>query len=426
MPHKKKIILVLGAGFAGIAVARSLCKKLGNYSEFHITIVDQKNAHIYTPDLYEIATAFHKEITEECLMQLRETVATPLSKIISGKPIHFVRDTVMTIDTAAKKLHLRAGGALKWDYLVIALGSVVNYYNIPGLQQFSYPLKTLTDAIAINCHIDHYLQTFWKREEQKRIEIVIGGGGATGVEFACELPGYVEKLCEKYRYPREHIGITLIEATENLTGQNAHVTSVILKRFQKLGVKALLSTFIKQVTAETITVESADKENPRAQKTIPRDILIWTGGVMPNPLIRASFTEVAKNGALPVNRFLQYAKILSIYSAGDDAYFVDEKSQKPAPMLAQVAVQQGEVIAHNIVADILGRAKKPYQLKLKGVIVPLGGQYAILKIGNVVLRGFFVWVLRRLVDLWYALKILPFWYALKKWIHDTNVFIEND
>lgn len=414
MPHQTKTIAILGAGFAGIRIALSLCKKLRGRNYYKILLIDSRLVHIYTPDLYEIATAFHEKITEECPTQLKDTVAIPIKKILHNRAVEFIRDTVTKINPREKTVMLQNHGTLHYTYLVIALGSVVNYYNIPGLEQFSYPFKTLRDSIAINCHIDHYLQTFWKREEQKRISIVIGGGGATGVEFVCELPGYIEKLSRKYRYPRDTIDITLIEATPNLTGQGKNVTKIILRRLQKLGIKVLLKTFIKEVTADEISVETSDKE----LKIIPRDILIWTGGVAPNPLIRASFEEIAKNGALPVNEFLQYEKFPGIYAAGDNAAF--------GPMLAQVAVEQGKVIGQNIAADIEGKTKKSYQLKLKGVIIPLGGQYALVKIGNVVLKGFFVWVLRRFVDLWYALSILPFWYALKKWMHDTRVFVEND
>lgn len=419
---KTKTVVILGAGFAGISTALSLCKKLRGGANYKILLIDSRLVHIYTPDLYEIATAFHEKITEECLTQLKDTVAIPIKKILRDFPVEFIRDTVTGIHPAEKIVTLQNYGTLHYTYLVVALGSMVNYYNIPGLEHFSYPFKTLTDSIAINCHIDHYLQTFWKHDEQKRISIVIGGGGATGVEFACELPGYIEKLCRKYRYQRSTIDITLIEATPNLTGQGEKITKIILKRLNTLGINVLLNTFIKEVTADEISVETNDKK----RKIIPRDILIWTGGVMPHPLIRASFQDVAKNGALPVNELLQYEKFPQIYASGDNAAFIDTKRGIPAPMLAQIAIQQGDLIAHNIAADIEGKTKKAYRLKLKGIIIPLGGQYALVKIGNLVFRGFFVWILRRIVDLWYALRILPFWYALKKWLHDTRVFVEND
>lgn len=419
--NKKKNIVIAGAGFAGLKTALTLAKKLKSLDDYEIILVDEKNIHVYTPDLYEIATAFHEKITQECLTRLKETVATPLPKILQHRGITFIREKISALDPERKKIILEQSGDLPYEYLVLALGSVVNFYGIPGLQQFSYPLKTLTDAIAINCHLDHYLQTFWQREEQKKISIVVGGGGATGVECASELPGYFKKLCKKYHYPRASIDITLIEGTEALTGQGEKVTAVILKRFYKLGIKALLGTFIKEVTATDILVETKGK-----MQRIPRDILLWTGGVKPHPLISASLKKTAKNGGLPVNEFLQSVDFADLYAAGDNTYFQDKKSEKPCPMLAQVALQQGRIVAHNIIADITKQKKKTYRLKLKGVIIPLGGAFAILKTGNFVVRGYFVWLLQRLIDLWYALSILPFFYAVRKWIRGTRVFVEND
>lgn len=418
--NKKKNIVIAGAGFAGLKTALTLAKKLKN-PDYEIILVDEKNIHVYTPDLYEIATAFHEKITQECLTRLKETVATPLPKILRHRGITFIRDKISALAPEQNKITLEQHGNLLYEYLVLALGSVANFYGIPGLQQFSYPLKNLTDAIAINCHLDHYLQTFWKREEQKKISIVIGGGGATGVEFACELPGYLEKLCKKYHYPRASIDITLIEGTRALTGQGEKVTAVILKRFHKLGIKALLDTFIKEVTANDIIVGTKGK-----MQRIPCDVLLWTGGVKPHPLISAGFKKTAKNGALPVNDFLQSVDFPTVYAAGDNAYSQDKKSEKPCPMLAQVAVQQGKIAAYNIIADITNQKKKPYRLKLKGVIIPLGGAFALFKIGNFVLRGYPIWLLQRLIDLWYAFSILPFFYALRKWVRSTRVFVEND
>lgn len=422
LPQKR--IVILGAGFAGLRTALLLSKKLRHRRDIQIILVDERDTHVYTPDLYEIATAYNKKITQECLTLLKESVATPFSKIVFSGHVEMIRDRVIAIHPASLRLglELKNRGALSFDYLILTLGSVTNYYNIPGLTQFSYPLKTLTDALAICCHLDIYFHTLWKKETKKKVAIVVGGGGATGVEFVCELPGYIDKLCRKYDYPREHVEIIVVEGSGQLTGQGEKVTNFILKRFSKLRIKAILSTFIKEVTVNTLTAETAGQ----GKSQVPCDILIWTGGVMPHPLIRESFPEVAKNGALPVNAFLQHEKFSNIFAAGDNAFFLDQKSGKPIPMLAQIAVQQAKTLAHNMAAEIEGSPKKPFMPSIKGVIIPLGGKYALLKKGNFIFTGLHIWFLQRLVDLVYLLRILPFRYAVKKWVHDTNVFVEND
>lgn len=415
-------IVILGAGFAGLRTALLLSKKFKHKPNSRVVLIDERDSHVYTPDLYEIATAYNKKITQECLTMLKESVATPYSKIIFGDAVSLLRDRVLLIHPEKQTIELKNRGEMRYDYLVLTLGSVTNYYGIPGLTQFSYPLKTLTDALAVCCHLDIYFHTLWKKETKKKVSVMVGGGGATGVEFACELPGYLDKLCKKYDYPRDHVSVTVIEGSGNLTGQGEKVTAVILKRFQKFGIKAILSTFIKEVTVNTLTVESITQ----GKSEIPFDILIWTGGVIPHPLIRSSCADVAKNGALPVNAFLQHEKFTNIFAAGDNAFFLDRESGKPIPMLAQIAVQQAKILARNILAEIEEISKKTYRPRLKGVIIPLGGKYALLKKGNFIFTGSHIWALRRLVDLGYLLQILPFRYAVKKWIHDTNVFVGND
>ncbi len=420
--HLVKTIAILGGGFAGLRSALTLSKKLRRDTVYRIILIDERPIHLYTPDLYEISTAYHDEITEACLTQLKDAVAIPFQKIIKERRIEFLRDRVTKILPGEKRVALQDHGVLAFDYLVVALGSVVNYYGIPGLEEYASPLKTLLDGLAINCHLDMHFHNLWKREVKKEVHIVVGGGGATGVEFASELPGCIHKLSGKYNYPIEKIHITLLEGSGELTGQGEKVTNAILKRFQKLGVNVCLNTFIKKIDPTGLHVQTPSKE----KKIFPTDLLIWTGGVKPNPLIRESFQTTSKNGALTVNEYLQSTAFPFIFAAGDNAYFIDSKDQKPAPMLAQIAFAQGKLIAENILAEIIGKKKKVYRVSIKGIIIPLGGKYALLKKGRFVIKGYFMWVLRRLVDLRYALSILPFRYALKKWIHDTNIFVGND
>lgn len=415
----QKNIVILGAGFAGLHAALQLAKK-NLKSEYQIILIDERDVHIYTPDLYEIATAFNQKITEECLVKLKNTVAIPYSSILEGTPINFLRDKVLALHPQQKEVELKNSGNLNYDYLIIALGSVINYYDIPGLIQFSYPLKTLTDSLAINCHLDIYFHTLWKADKKEHVRIIVGGGGATGVEFACELPRCIDKICKKYGYPRYNVTISVIEASSQLAGGGDSISARILKRFEKLGITAYLNTFIKGVEVNKVVIESASG----GQRELPMDILIWTGGVKPHPLIKETFSTTSKNGALPVNEFLQHGEFREIFAAGDNAYFVDK--EKSAPMLAQTAYEQGKMVAHNIAAEIINARKKAYRIAIKGIIIPLGGQYAIFKRDNFIMAGFAIWLLRRLIDLFYAMKILPLPYALRKWIHDTNIFVRND
>lgn len=407
-------ILILGGGFAGIRAGLELARHSGH----EITLVSDRDAHVYNADLYEIATAFSPKITEECLTELRDTVATPLQKIFDKKPVQIIKDKVLKINAEEKTVELKQNGKIAYDYLIVALGSVTNYYGNETLKQFSYPLKTLQDALAISCHLDSYFQNLWKKEQKKKVSIMIGGGGFTGVEFACELTGFLNKICKKYNFPRERVEIGLIQAAPELGGQGPEISNLITQRLEKSGVQIYLNTKIKDVEINKLHIE----DHKGNKKNLDMDTLIWTGGVMPNPLIRESFSEVAKNGALPVNEFLQNPKYPNIYAAGDCSSIIDQ----PAPMLAQVADEEAKIIVHNILAEIQHTEKKKYQLHLKGMIIPLGGKYAIFKTGNFIFKGFWSWIFRKIVDLKYALSILPWPYAIKKWFHSGKIFVEND
>lgn len=422
--ENQKDILILGAGFAGLRSAIRISKKLPKKLKqlYRIVLVDEHPVHVYTPDIYSIATAFHKKITKQCLIRLTEEIATPINKAITGHNISFLRDSVTRIEPENQRVILKNIGDIDYEYLVLALGSVTNYFDIPGLKEYSYPLKTLSDALAINCHLD--LLFAMLREDRtlsRKISIVVGGGGTTGVEFGCALREYVDKLCVKYGVPKENISIALVEAGKSLAGQDMNTTSFIKIRLHKLGVTALLETRIKKVENAKITVE---KDIGIAE--FPVDAIIWTGGVAPNPIIAKCFKETSRNGALIVNDFLQYEAHKNIFAAGDNAYFVDPKSKKCAPMLAQVAIKQADIVAENVVRQTQGKKLKRFSLKVKGIVVPLGGHRALYKFGFVTMDGFLAWMLARLIDLVYSLSILPAKATFKKLLRRSRIFANDE
>ncbi len=418
---KTKKILILGAGFAGLRVAQNLTKNLPKNIKAEITLVDKGEAHVYTPDLYEIANHFNDEITDECLTTLKECVATHIDHLIDTKKVKFIQDEVSKIEPEPKRVHLKKHGELAYDHLVVALGSKQNFYSIPGLKQFSYPVKTIKDALVINCHLDTFFHFLWKKGMKDKVMISIGGGGATGVEFAAEMIRYLDKLSEKYNYPRNKIHIRIIQGGSELVGQGQRVSDYTKVRLEEKGIEVLLNHLITKVEPHRITVKHNNDE-----KHLYSDILIWTGGVMVNPVVSEYVGTKEKHGAIAVNTHMQSVEHPSIWAAGDNAYFEDPKTKKSAPMLAQTAWEQGEVVAKNIVNTLVGKRLSSYQIHTAPLIMPVAGKWGIVKYGNFVYRGFFGWIIRRLTDLLYATKIMPFFKALKKWRHDNKIFIKHD
>ena len=417
-----KNIVILGAGFAGLNVARELSRNLPK--GYRIKLVDKRKFHLYTPDLYEVATAFNEKFSDQCLLRLKETVATPIEDLIDDEKVDFIFDRVKGFDLKKKVVKLTKGKNLDYTYLVVAMGATVNFYGIEGLEEYSYPLKTVGQALAINCGIDQYFHDLWKKREHKKpINITICGGGATGVETAAEMVFACRKLCEKYEYREKSVQVQLVEGGKELVKFGEKGTKKILKRLKKLGVKVYLEHFVKKAKKESLDIQCTGGK----KGTIDSNITIWTGGVKVNSVVANSIGLKESRGAAPVNEFLQYAEDESVFVLGDNA-FIKKADGSPAPWLAQTAVVQAKVVARNILRSIRGAAplKKYKAPKRVPMVIPVGGSYGFMKIGKLVFGGHFFYLLRNFIDLKYYLSIMPFGKAVVKWRRDEKIFEANN
>lgn len=421
---KKSIgnIVVLGAGFAGLRAIQDLSKDFG-HPGYKLVLIEKNDTHLYRADLYEVATAFNKEISESCLSKLKSTVATPLTELLDPKRVSLIYGEVIKIDRDKKKVHLASGKEISYAILVVALGSVTNFFGVKGLEKHSLPMKTIQDALRINCHLDQFFNDAWQKKRKKKIVINIGGGGASGVETAAELVGSLHKLCKKYDFDRSKVVLRLIEAGDDLAAFDQKGTQIILNRFKKLGVEVLLKTRISELSKTQVTV--LDPKNK--PKTLESDILIWTGGVSVNPVVVDSMGKKERRGAVEVNQYLQTIANPEIFAAGDNAYFPDPSNiEMRLPMLASVAYQQGSVIAQNIINFVKGEKLLPFKPKSELYVIPIGGKYALWRVGRILFRGRLVWYFRRLLTLKYEMSILPFTEAWAKWRHGSDIFEDND
>lgn len=411
-------IVILGAGFAGIRVAQDLSKKLSNPG-YKIFLVDKSAVHLFRADLYEVATAYNKEITDACLSRLKDTVATPVNQLIDKEKVEFLNDEIVGIEPKKRSVELKKFGDLKYEFLVVALGSVTNDFGIPGLEKYSFPLKTVTDALRINCHLDLFFKELWERKSEAKVCITIGGGGATGVEVAAELAKSFNKLCKKYSFPREKVVVQLVEAGNSLSGFDELGTRIITQHLRKMKIEVFLNSKIVEAREKELLIQGVDGEN----KTLLTDVTIWTGGVKVS-LVVASVGNAQKRGAIVVDKYLQAVGLEGVFAAGDCCLF--EVDGKPLPMLAHIAYGEGRLIAANILAKINGGVLGEYHRDTSIYVIPIGGRYALMKLGDRFFMGTWVWFFRRLLVFKYHLSILPFLRAWKKWRHGAKVFAEND
>lgn len=418
----KKNIVILGAGFCGIQVAKNLAHKLRFQKEYQIILVDRRDNHTYHADLYEISNAYTPRISNGCLRMLKESVCIPLKKIFAGLPILFLKDEVEQIDYPSKKVVLKGWGNLAFEYLVVALGSVTNFYNIPGLEEHAYPLKTVGDALAIRCHFEDVLKNRRERKERKKLHIVVGGGGFTGVEYACELTGFLQKLTKKYAFSLSDVDIKIVQASEEFIGLGKAVSDIVIKRFKALGIRPLTGAKIASYDGKRLTLCS---KTGVCKRSVLADVVIWTGGIKPNPLLN-NFPILDKSGSLEVFPTLESPHYPKVYVGGDNAAFFDPVHHQMLPKLAQYAVKQGPVIAYNIWADMVGKKQKVYKPFFKGFIVPLGKKYFVYHKGWLTFAGIIPYIIKKFVDIRYFTNLLAPFSALKKWWHSENIFVQND
>lgn len=241
--------------------------------------------------------------------------------------------------------------------------------------------------------------------------MVIGGGGFAGTELAAELLMYKNKLAKQNGLDKNCLEITIIQGSDRLLNElNPRVSAIATKRVSNPNIKFGFGGHINKVDGEKVYTDD--------NKSYPYDILIWTGGVEANRLAKESGLPVSKRGQLLVNQFLQVEGFENIFAAGDVAGFIEPKTQKPVPNVAQVAEEQGAVAGDNIVRLLRGEQLAQYDYRHFGYVVPLRGRFAAAELMfGIHFYGIWGWLLQQIVLLRYLLGILPFASALKRWNH---------
>ncbi len=430
-PNDKKKIVVLGAGFGGLKAAQVLSsgiRKLELEEKYDVVLIDQRNYHTYYPTLYEIATT-SKNLANQ--LDLKRIVTISLSDIFEDKPITVIQERLTELDLIEGDIHSESGKKYGFDYLVMALGTEVNYFDIPGLKENSITLKSFADAIQIRDAVWNLIEGASK---EKRFNIVIGGGGSTGVELAGELKSWLCQLRDE-KTALCNINLQLIQAAPTLLpGFHPKVIDKVTERLNSIGVEILIGEGITKVGKREISLTSG--------RQIEYDILIWTGGVKAsNLIVTLPLKKEAKGrpevspamSCLPQTPDLElYGRI---YAVGDSICVYEPESGKPIPQLAEAAIEQAKVAAHNILEDVKFAEKitdKPRHRIFKPkkeypYVIPVGAKYAVAKIGPFIISGFPGWIIKGLIELYYLiLNVLPLRKALKMWLHGLKIFIQND
>ena len=387
---RKKRIVILGGGFGGVYAAIHLEKLLKRQSAVEICLVSRDNFFLFTPMLHEIA-ASDLEITN---------IVNPLRKLL--RRVEVLVGDVNEIDLRNKQVLISRGyrnqlQQLDYDHLVIALGSVTNFYDLPGLAELAVPMKSLRDAVQLRAQILRNLEEANSEddpvERRSSLTFVVAGGGFAGVETVASLNDFVREALPFYpnlsedmlRVMLVHSGPVILPELGESLGQ--YTEKVLARR----GVEIRLGTRVKRVTETKVFL--ADNVS------IPSRTLVWTAGTVPSPII-SSLPCAKERGRLLVNQFLRLPDWPDVWAVGDCAFVPDMRNPgKSHPPTAQHAIREGKVVAQNIAAVLLAHPLRSFSFRTIGLLASIGRRMGVARVLGLNFSGFFAWWMWRTVYL---------------------------
>jgi NADH:quinone reductase (non-electrogenic) len=387
--NQSKRVLILGSGFGGLYTALHLEKKLRREAAVEITLVNRENFFLFTPMLHEVA-AGDLDLTH---------IVNPVRKLL--RRTHFFNGNIRSINLKERRVVAAHADdnhdhELFYDYLVLALGSVTNFYNLPGLAENALTMKSLSDAIRLRGRLIKNLEEAdfecSSDDRSRLLTVVVAGGGFAGVETIASVNDFVREAIEFYpKLTEKELRIVLIEATDVILPElGPELGAYARKKLARRGVQFLMNTAVKSV--------SNDEVNLSDGTCLKTNLLVWTAGVSPNPLLETLDCS-KERGRLVTNEFLEVEDFPGVWALGDCAAVPDPASGKYCPPTAQHAIRQGKVAAENIIAAINGGQGRRFEFKTIGALASIGKRTGVARIMGVNFSGFVAWWLWRTIYL---------------------------
>ena len=353
-PAPKKEVVIVGAGFGGLACARKLRKS----GSFRVTLIDRNPYQLFSPLLYQVATASLPE----------DDIAFPVRT--AYREVHFIRAEVTNIDTAGKVITLSNGKTLSYDDLILAVGSEGTTFGIPGVAEHTLQMKSVVDARAIRTSL---LRNYESVEDGilpiESLNVVIVGGGPTGVELA----GAVRELQGEIKREFEHLApkatVTLLEAGPRLLpsfqpSSSEHARKVLTK----MGVNVRLDAAVVEATPTSLKLKDGTE--------LVAGTRIWAAGVVAPPRWKV-LGDTERGNRIKVNPYLQLND--STWVVGDVASFAGADG-RPLPMIAPVAIQQGRHVARQLIRRERGEGFEEFTYRDKGQMATIGRRKAVVEV----------------------------------------------
>lgn len=380
-------IVIVGGGFAGINLAKSLAGK----SKLEVTLVDKNNYHFFPPLIYQVSTSFIEP----------SNISYPFRRMFQGmKNVRFHLGSLLKINPEHMTIETE-NGTLSYDYLVLAMGTETNYFGLENVKQKALPLKTIDDALNLRNHLllntERAVRTTDLAERKKLQTIVIAGGGPTGVEVSGMLAEMGKHIMAK-DYPEishAEAKICLIDAAPVLLGpMSQKAQNEAYQVLKGLGVEIILNTSVKDYVDEQVVLGNGN--------TIPTHTLVWTSGVTAREVPGLSPECIGRGRRILVNEFNQVNCHTSIFAIGDICLQTSDRAYPNGhPQLAQVAIQQGNLLAKNLVSIANQMLPKPFSYWNKGSMAIIAKYKAVVDLPRGFMRGIFAWVV------WLFIHLIP-------------------
>ncbi|MDR6637170.1 NAD(P)/FAD-dependent oxidoreductase [Paenarthrobacter nitroguajacolicus] len=354
-------VIVVGAGFAGVAAAKELGRK-----GVRVLLIDSNNYHQFQPLLYQLATS-----------QIGvSAIARPLRSVFRRfKTVRVLTAKVESVDAAERSVTTAEGRTLRAEVLVIAVGAVPNFFNTPGAEEFAFPLYSVTDATRLGTGLTRLLDQA-DRSPDGSVDVVVVGGGPTGVETAGAMAENVKYVVRKYFSPalaarcKVHL-VDMVPSVLNMFSTKSQ--SYATEHLTKIGVQLHMGVGVTEVRKDGVTLADGS--------TVPAQIVVWAGGLKAGDLIANSGLTQGRGGRVDVNPDLTAPDVDGVYVLGDAANITDSTGAK-LPQLGSVAQQAGKWAANNIIADLRGGTRKPFSYFDKGYMAMVGRGAAVAELGR--------------------------------------------
>jgi len=383
-------ILILGGGFGGLYAALELENTLARDPDVEITFVNRDNFFLFTPMLHEVAASD---------LDLAH-IANPIRKLL--KRVKFFHGDVEAIDLPARRVTVSHGTPdyhtheLAYDHVVIALGSITNFFNLPGLAERALTMKSLGDAIHLRnrliAHLEQGDSECAVASRESLLTFVVAGGGFAGVETIASMNDFLREALRHYPHlTDENIRVVLVHPGEYILPElGEELGRYAQEKLAERGVEIRTGTRITGLYDQGVELSDGTM--------LETSTLVWTAGTSPNPIL-STLPCAKERGRVVVNEYLEVPDWPGVWALGDCAMVPDLTTGQACPPTAQHALREGKALARNLTAAIRGGEKRPFRFEAIGQLASIGRRTGVARIKGYKFSGFVAWWLWRTIYL---------------------------